>query len=106
MKMKIDSDFSGLKKLTDNVKALQGTSTASLTEILNDSFIQSQTPFNNLNELFEKGGFQVETIEGFEALPEDELNTFIASISKYSTFQEMIVEANVSFIRERLLKGL
>lgn len=103
--MKIESDLSGLKKLTNNAKALQGSG-VSLAEILNDSFIQSNTPFNDLNELFEKGGFKFETLEEFEAIPDEELNTFIASISEYSTFQDMIGAAGAALIRSRLFKGL
>lgn len=104
--MKIESDLSGLKKLTNNAKALQGSGGVSLTEILNDSFIQSNTPFNDLNELFEKGGFKFETLEEFEAIPDEELNTFIASISEYSTFQDMIGAAGAALISSRLFKGL
>lgn len=104
--MKIESDLSGLKKLTNNAKALQGSGGVSLTEILNDSFIQSNTPFNDLNELFEKGGFKFETLEEFEAIPDEDLNAFIASISEYATFQEMVNAARVAFMRSKLLKGL
>lgn len=104
--MTINSDFSGLKKLKNNVEEIQEQGGFSLAEILNDRFIQNATPFNNLNELFEKGGFKFESVEEFEALPEDELNSFIASISNYSTFQEMIRAATMYFTRNKLFKGL
>lgn len=102
----MEFDSRGLKKLINNAKELQDPQKSNLSQVLNDSFISSKTPYNDLSELLEKGGFQFETLEEFEAIPDEDLNAFIASISEYDTFQEMVTAASVAFMRSKLLKGL
>lgn len=100
------SDLSGLKKLSENIKKIESEQTVPLTDILSDSFIQSKTPFSSLSELFEKGGFNVESNEDLETIPDEELNGFIASHTNYETFQEMIGDAGAIYMSNLIFKGL
>lgn len=98
------SDLSALRKLSENLKRIEPQQEIPITHILSDSFIQSKTPFSSLNDLFEKGGFNVETKEDLEAIPDEDLNSFISENSEYSTFKEMISAAGAIYMKNMLLK--
>lgn len=100
------SDFSALKKLSENLNKVEAEQSVPLTELLNDSFIQSKTSFLNLNDLFQKAGFKVETKEDFEAIPDEAMNRFIFENSEYKTFQEMLGAAGAEYMKNLIFKGL
>jgi len=106
LQMSKKSDFSALQKLSENLKKAESKQNVPLADLLNDSFIQSKTPFSNLNELFEKAGFKVETKGDFEAIPDEAINRFIFENSKYKTFQEMLGAAGVEYMNNMIFKGL
>ncbi len=104
--MSIKYDGSGLKKLTENVEKLKETNEISFSEILNDEFMQRNTPFKSLNELFEKSGFKHSTEEEIADIPDDLFNEFISANTQYETFQDLQVSAMAEFVSNQLLKGL
>ncbi|MDH0562169.1 hypothetical protein [Acinetobacter courvalinii] len=99
-------DFSGLNKLTENVKKLEGQSEISLGTLFNDGFLQSNTNFQNIDELFEKAGFKVETPEDFDAIPQEEIDQFIRENTKYESFSDLQTKAVTEYVRKNLLSGL
>lgn len=110
IKSKVTSDLSGLSKLADNLenlsKGLEEEPVVSLTDILTPEFISQHTKFKNLEDLFQASGFECNTQEEFEALPEEELSRYIQSISFFDTFQEMLQTAGTEYFKERIFKGL
>ena len=100
------SNFSGLKQLTNNIEKLKGTSSVPLTDVLSDSFLKKNTPFISLSDLFQKGGFTVETREDLDAIPQESLDAFINSQTKYKNFGELQGAAGAEYFSNKLLKGL
>ncbi|AQZ81203.1 hypothetical protein BUM88_06060 [Acinetobacter calcoaceticus] len=106
MSLKITSDFSGLKKLTENAKKLNGEQQVSLGTLFNEGFLQANTDFENIDELFEKAGFKVETEEDFAAIPQEDIDTFVRENTKFESFTDMQQHAATEYMRKQLFKGL
>ena len=101
----VDS-LKGLKKLAENAKNLDGSHEVSLGTLFNGGFIQSNTEFNSIDELFEKAGFNVETKEDFEAIPQEEIDSFVRANTNFESFNEMYKAAATEYVKQQLFKGL
>ena len=86
----LDKLQKNLDKLAKSAEALDGTHTVSLDEVLTPTFISRHTRFANASELFEAGGFNAESQEDFEAIPEDDLDAFIQAESSFDSWQDML----------------
>nr|WP_278187031.1 hypothetical protein [Acinetobacter higginsii] len=102
----VTDDFNGLKKLTENVKKLEGQSDVSLGTLFNEGFLQAHTSFQNIDELFERAGFKVETPEDFAAIPQDEIDQFIRENTPFDSFSDLQSKATVEYVKKNLFKGL
>lgn len=91
-----------LQKLSSKMKELDGTHSVSMDQILNPIFISKHTRFNSLEELFKAGGFEFETEEEFKAIPQEEMDAFIANESKFPDWQAMIKEAGAEWVKSKL----
>ena len=104
--VKITGNLDGLKKLTSNAKNLKDQNQTKFGDIVTKEFIQSNTNFESLDDLFEKAGFKVETEEDIEAVPQEELDNFIRENTKFKGFSDLQVEAVTEFARKQLFKGI
>lgn len=102
----MSDNFKGLRKLTENAKKLQGQSQVSLGTLFNEGFIQSNTDFESIDDLFEKAGFNVETPEDFEAIPQERIDQFIREHTKYESFNDLQTKAAAEYFKKQLLKGI
>jgi hypothetical protein len=91
-----------LDQLTKNAKDLGDTKLASLTDILTPAFISQHTRFAGVDELFEAGGFNVNSQSDFEAIPEEKLSAFIRSESSFGSWQEMLNAAGAVWAKRKL----
>jgi hypothetical protein len=73
-----------------------------VSELLSPSFVSKHTRFSSAEELFEAGGFKVETEEDLAAIPDDLWDLYIQSVSEFKNWQAMLDEA----IKEWAMKGL
>jgi hypothetical protein len=95
-----------LDKLQKNIKNLAKTTSVTLPELMNETFIASCSKFSSVNDLFEASGFKLETKEDFAAVPEDEWDDFIQSNTSYENWQEMQKAAHSHYLRASINKGL
>jgi hypothetical protein len=91
-----------LKDLADKAAALDGEHNVKASELLHDDFIARHTNFSSLEDMFKAGGFEVKTQEEFDALPQEELDTFIRSISTFESWDEMIHAAGAEWAGKQL----
>lgn len=99
-------DFNGLKKLAENAKKLAGQTEVSFGEIFNEGFIQTHTSFENIDDLFKKAGFNVETKEDFDAVPQEAIDTFVRDNTKFDSFTDLHQKAFDEYVKKNLFKGL
>lgn len=81
---------------------LDAEASAALPDIVTDDFVSRHTSFATLDEMFTASGFQVETQEDFAALPVNEWNEFIRSVSGFDGWQSMLGAAGQEWARRKL----
>lgn len=92
----------GLDKLKSKMNEIDGENSVPMGVLFNPAFISKHTRFNNLDELFKAGGFECETEEDFEAIPQEKMDAFIAKESSFSDWQEMSRVAIGEWIKKQL----
>lgn len=90
-----------LEKLERRAKSLHGTHQIPLSELFNDTFLRKQTHFTSLAELLsalEQSGFQIESQQDWENIPQADLDTFVAKHTRFSSWQEMFSTAGTDWV--------
>jgi len=73
-----------------------------MDQLLSPRFISKHTRFNDLEELFKAGGFEFDTQEEFQAIPQEKMDAFIAKESNFPDWQAMIKEAGGEWVKKQL----
>lgn len=69
---------------------------------LQNGVLAKYTSFTSLEDMIQKSGFKLETQEDYDSIPEEEKNTFIASHSQFSSWQEMMETGSQEWIQRKL----
>ena len=91
-----------LDRLANNAKKLNGQHRIPVSELLTPAFVSSYTKFSNAQELFDASGFKVEKEGDFAAIPDDQWDTFIRSISSFPDWKAMMGAAAGEWAKRRL----
>lgn len=91
-----------LEKLADDAESLNGPHDVPLDELLDQSFLQKHTHFSSLSELIENSDFDVQSAEDFKAIPDDDWDQYIRSISKFPDWKSMLSSATQSWATKKL----
>lgn len=102
MVVKITSNLDQMKK---NLEELSEIKEISFGELFNESFLASCSSFNNVQELFDKSGFKVESMDDLAAIPDDEWDEYIAKHTTYSNWNDMRNGAVANYTSQRLTQG-
>lgn len=95
-----------LKRLAQNIKDFEGINSIPMGDVLTDEFIQANTNFQNIEELFEKAGYKVENQADFQAIPQEDIDSFVRENSKFDSFTTLQQEAVDEFVRNKIFKGV
>lgn len=98
MKIKVDFDDSGFRKLEQNLKKVKGADV--LTESLSSDFISKNTKFNNIDELIESSGFSKDDFPSVLNTPEWE--RFIADNTNYNSWGSLLGAATAEYLKKNL----
>lgn len=93
---------SKLNQIANAAQELDGQKQIPLSELLTDDFIRKNTSFTNVDDLFSKSGYKVESKEDFEAIPEDEFNEFIKNNTDFNNWKEMLEVALKVYVSNKL----
>lgn len=91
-----------LNHMKKAAKELDGTHEISFDKLFTFSFMRKYTNFTTIDELLASGGFQANTNEEFENIPEDELDEYIAKTTKFNCWQDMLEEATSQYVAKKL----
>lgn len=91
-----------LKDISDRAQAIDGDNHIPLSELLTPDFLAEHTRFHSASELLESSGFKIESVEDFQAIPQEALDSFINQNSPFSTWHEMLQGAVVAWTRKKL----
>jgi len=86
-----------LKKLTKDLKKIEGTRELSLEQLLPPEFISRHSQFSSVQELFNAGPFNIESQDDFENLDPAEMDRFIDSNTDFSGWEEMKARAGEKY---------
>ncbi len=91
-----------LKQMEKGAKELSHTKQVSFGELFTTSFMNKYTSFSTLDELLKAGGFNVESEEDFEAIPDAEFDKHIAATTKFRNWEDMLSEATTQYAARKL----
>ena len=91
-----------LKQLQKNAKKLSNTKQVSFQELFPASFMKKYTSFSSMEEFLYEGGFDVQSTEDFEAIPEDLFDKYIASTTNFKSWEEMLQKATSQYAIKKL----
>lgn len=89
----LDNVLKELSQLRKKAKGLEGKDSVPLGELLHPRFMQRHTQFSALAEMFEASPWSVETVEDFAAIPQSELDSFVAETTNFNTWRDMTITA-------------
>lgn len=91
-----------LKQMQKGAKELEKTKSISFGELFTSSFMRKNTSFSSIDELLQSGGFHVESQEDFEAIPDTELDKYIATVTNFKDWEDMLSEAASQYALKKL----
>lgn len=96
-----------LEKLTKNARALDGIHEITFDKLYTQKFMNEYTNFKTLNDLIEKSGFEVNSIEDLNCLSENEdFNKFISQNTQFLNFEEMHKASIAEYTKQALYDGI
>lgn len=100
MSSNVHFDFSGLNELSKKMKAISGTHSYKMSEVLTDNFIRQNSKYATLDEFMKACG--IHNAEEFKAFPESEMDKFVQANTHFSSWQEMFKTAGVEHAKKQL----
>ena len=94
-----------LKDLGRKAQELDGEHEVSLAEFLSPDFMVHNTDFGNAQEMLDESGFEIESQEDFEKIPDPEWDAFITARTRFSSWEEMLTAATGEWTSEQLGLG-
>ncbi|WP_447754590.1 hypothetical protein [Pseudomonas nicosulfuronedens] len=104
--MPIKKDLSGLKRLIENAKSLEGRNQVPFLDVMNPLFISSVSRFGSFAEFAQGAGYVVLTSEDLEAIPDAPWDQFIRQETHFQDWAEMQKTALTEYTKNRLLSGI
>lgn len=89
--MKIKFNDSGLKKLKQNIKKLEGQHNVPFEEIFTKSFMQKYTDFDSIKSFASKSNFD---FNDMESINENDLDKFVNDNTTFSNWKLMLTKAS------------
>jgi hypothetical protein len=90
------------KNLEKASKELDGKHQVSFDNIFTNSFMRKYTSVSNFDEFLTAGGFEVNSEEDFEAIPDDDMDNYVRKSTEFSSWQEMLNTAGEEYALKKL----
>lgn len=91
-----------LKKMEQSAKELDGEHEVAFSDLFTKSFMNKYTNFSTFDDFLTAGGFDVNSKEDFEAIPDDDMDNHVSDTTKFSSWQEMLNEAAEEYTLKKL----
>lgn len=101
--MKVEADTSELDRLIRKAEELDGvTQDIAMADILTDDFMQAHTQFGSIQDFFNHSGLEFTDQASFEAIPATDLDVYVASVTDFDTWADMLGAAGGEFVKKQL----
>jgi hypothetical protein len=91
-----------LKQLEKNANEIDGHNEVPFDEAFNPTFMKRYTKFSDINSFFDASPFTLETQEDLAAIPEDELDIYVAENTSFKSWQDMLGKAGIDWAANKL----
>ncbi len=105
MKFKITGIDEIEKQLADlqrRAEALSGEHELRLSDVLTSEFMLLHTDFESVDLMFEASGYDVQSLEDLEAIPDGAWDGFISARTRFDSWQSLIDAATTAYFERRL----
>lgn len=75
--------------MADNAEELDGENEVSVDDLFTEQFMREHTEVTSFEEFVERSQWEVESEEDFEAIPEDEFDTYVSNNSDFDSWEDM-----------------
>jgi hypothetical protein len=101
--IKITGDFrKRLDDLAQKSRELDGQHEIPLSELMPDDFIRASSSFTSLTEMFAASPFEINTLDDFKAIADEDWDNFVSANTSFATWDEMKRAAVRDWTRQRL----
>lgn len=63
------------------------------TDLFTPEFMRKYTQFESIDELLASGGFEVNSEEDYEAIPDAEIDAHVAKTTRFHSWKELLTDA-------------
>ncbi|EMJ90312.1 hypothetical protein [Leptospira meyeri] len=95
-----------LKKLQKNITEIGGSHRVSFSDLFNQDFMQKNTEFSSIDEMFSTGKLNVSNQEEFEAISAEVLNSLVQRTTNFANWDAMKQMAANEYGQKLLDKAL
>ncbi|WP_246029136.1 hypothetical protein [Paenibacillus humicus] len=98
----MDEFQKALAEMQRQAKELEGRREVTFEELFPPSFMIEHTNFSSFEELLEAGGFEVNSAEDFEAIPDDVFDQHIGKHTQFDSWENMQDSAVQEYAAKKL----
>ena len=91
-----------IKQLSKNAQAVSGTHKYSFDEIFSEKFMRENSNFSSIEDFLKSSPENISTAEELEKADETILDTFVSNQTKFSSWKEMLAEAQKALLISHL----
>lgn len=102
IKINMDKIEKSLQQLSKNAQEISGTHQYSFDEIFSEKFMHENTNFSSIEDFLKSSPENIFNAEEFEKSDETILDSFVSEQTRFSTWKEMITEAQKNLLISRL----
>jgi hypothetical protein len=91
-----------MQRFHDNIQRLSGTRTVPITDLLTDDFMREHTSFLSAQQMFDASGFEINSAEDFQRIPDQEWDAFILHGTQFTSWDDMLGRAGEVYVVKQL----
>lgn len=88
--------------LDRRARELDGEHDVPIEDILTPAFMSSCSKYASIDSFFGAGGFNFESQEEFEQVPDDELDSHVCATTSFGSWDEMLTKAGEQYALRQL----
>ncbi len=99
----LDTLQRNLRRLQDRARALDGTHSVPIGELLHPGFIRTHARGSStVEEWLQKSGFKIESPDDFKAIPDAEWDAYVQASTSFSSWKDMLKAAGTEMVKRKL----
>lgn len=91
-----------LNKIQHNVNQINGNNEIPFKDLFNSTFMTRYTEFDTINSFFQNSSFTIESENDLEAIPSNELDTYVSNYTSFNSWKDMLNQASKEWISKQL----